>query len=175
MEVQGGVGKAALTFMIEVEKKIHRRSFDLSGCPVSVANLNLMTSLSIELQRLNSEMILQRHPRDKALEVKDASRLESAARSAITAAQESLSLKTISIQHKEEQTCEQADAFSETGLLPPCDQADPVMEKENFEEQATLQRNEPMNEHWDDLVSDEDMEHPGVPLPLLCAPNIIMV
>ena len=82
MEIQGGVGRAAQKFMIELEKRKLQRSCTLTDTPTSIANLNLMTSLSIELQRLNSEMSLQRLPSDKALEVNDTSRLESAKRSA---------------------------------------------------------------------------------------------
>ena len=52
-----------------------------------------MTSLSIELQRLNSEMILQRLPTDEALEVRDYARLTSAKWSAITDTEKKLNAR----------------------------------------------------------------------------------
>ena len=56
MEVQGGVGGAARKFMIEVDKRKKQRTNELMRESSSIANLDLMTSLSIELQRLNSEI-----------------------------------------------------------------------------------------------------------------------
>ena len=57
---------------------------------MSIANLDLMTSLSIELQRLNSEMILQRLLRDDTLVVSDITRIECANREAVRLAREGL-------------------------------------------------------------------------------------
>ena len=77
----------AIDFMIKLEKRRKQRSCELSKTPISISNLDLMTSLSIELQRLNAEMILQRQPRDERLAVKDLTRLESAKHSTMFEAQ----------------------------------------------------------------------------------------
>ena len=77
METQGGFSRSAQNFMKEVEKRKKQRSCSLSQPPISVANLDLMTSLSLQLQRLNSEMGLQRLPKDQTLEVKDSTILAS--------------------------------------------------------------------------------------------------
>ena len=90
LETPGGVGRMAIEFMIELEKRRKQRSCELSKTPISISNLDLMTSLSIELQRLNAEMILQRQPRDERLAVRDLTRLESANHSAILEAQMAL-------------------------------------------------------------------------------------
>ena len=90
METQGGVGGAAKRFLVEVEKKKKQRANELTNASSSIANIDLMTSLSIELQRLNSEMILQRLSRDRALIVSDLTRLESAKREAVRLAREGL-------------------------------------------------------------------------------------
>ena len=92
MEVQGGFGEEAINFMKELEQRKKQRANSLSKS-IPVANLDLMTSLSIELQRLNSEMILQRLPRDQTLEVQDFTRLESAYHCAVDAAKKSLKSK----------------------------------------------------------------------------------
>ena len=94
METQGGIGKAAQDFIIEIERKKRQRSCNLSKACKSVANLSLMISLSLQLQRLNSAMILQRLPREQVLEVKDIQKLESANKAAITEARVSLNMKT---------------------------------------------------------------------------------
>ena len=78
MEVHGGFGKDAAEFMIEIESRKLQRSCRTTRAPKSISNLDLMTALSIELQRLNSEMILQRLPTDEALEVQDYARLTNA-------------------------------------------------------------------------------------------------
>ena len=57
--------------MIEIEKRKKQRANEVRKMGKSVANLDFMTSLSIELQCLNSEMILQRLARDRPLEVSD--------------------------------------------------------------------------------------------------------
>ena len=94
METQGGVGKAAEDFVIETGEKKRQRSCSLSKACKSVANLSLIISLSLQPQRLNSAMFLQRLPREKILEVKDIDKLESAKKAAITEARFSLNMKT---------------------------------------------------------------------------------
>ena len=76
--------------MIEIQKRKIQRRCGTTKAPSSISNLDLMTTLSIELQRLNSEMILQRLPQDEALEVQEHVRLESARRSAILDAKKGL-------------------------------------------------------------------------------------
>ena len=95
MEVQGGVGKAAADFMLEVQKRKRQKACKLEAPPSSIANVELMTTLSIELQRLNSEMILQRQPTDAALEVHDFQKLNSAKQSAIIASRKALMSKEV--------------------------------------------------------------------------------
>ena len=90
MEVQEGIGKAAADFILQAEKLIRQKFCDMGEAPTSVANISLMTSLSIELQRFNSEMILQRQPLDKALEVSESDKVESAKQAAVIAARKAL-------------------------------------------------------------------------------------
>ena len=90
VEVQGGVGKAAADFMLEIQKRKREKSCELGQAPTSTANVDLMTTLSIELQRLNSEMILQRQPTNKALEVQDIEKMETAVQSAIYASKRAI-------------------------------------------------------------------------------------
>ena len=97
METQGGIGKAAQDFIIEIEEKKRQRSCNLSKACKSVANLSLMISLSLQLQRLNSAMILQRLPMEQVLVVKDIEKLESANKAAITDARVSLNMNTNNI------------------------------------------------------------------------------
>eukprot|EP00495_Collosphaeridae_sp_1-RS-2012_P004772 TRINITY_DN4067_c0_g1_i1.p1 TRINITY_DN4067_c0_g1~~TRINITY_DN4067_c0_g1_i1.p1 ORF type:complete len:176 (+),score=16.66 TRINITY_DN4067_c0_g1_i1:31-528(+) len=80
--------------MKELEERKKQRACSLTQS-TPVANLDLMTSLSIELQRLNSEMILQRLPRDQTLEVRDLTKLESAYHCAVDAAKKSLNSKIV--------------------------------------------------------------------------------
>ena len=94
METQGGIGKAAEDFIIEIGEKKRQRSCSLSKACKSVANLSLIISLSLQPQRLNSAMFLQRLPREKILEVKDIDKLESAKKAAITEARFSLNMKS---------------------------------------------------------------------------------
>ena len=54
----------AIELMLGLEKKKRQRSCEIAKAQISIANLDLMTFLSIELQRLNSGMILQRTPRE---------------------------------------------------------------------------------------------------------------
>ena len=93
METQAGIGKAAQDYIIEIEEKKRQRSCSLSKACKSVANLRLMISPSLQLQRLNSAMILQRLPREQVLEVKDIDKLESANKAAITEERFSLNMK----------------------------------------------------------------------------------
>ena len=90
METQGGLGDAAKKFLCEVDRRKKQRSNIISKGAPSVANLDLMTTLSIELQRLNAEMILQRLPRDEILRVADRTKLECARRKAVHLAKEGL-------------------------------------------------------------------------------------
>ena len=95
LEVQGGVGCMAIDFLVELEEKRRERSCDLSKNPISIANLELMASISIELQRLNAEMILQRMPREVPLGVKDLIRVESAHHSCVKSAEKALNAKNV--------------------------------------------------------------------------------
>ena len=105
MEVQGGFGREAKNFMIELERRKLQRSCGTSKAPQSISNLELATTLSIELQRLNSGMILQRLPHDEALEVKERARLESAKHSAILAAKKGLNSRRAELQTNLKTVC----------------------------------------------------------------------
>ena len=76
--------------MLELEKQKMQGPCSVGKPPKEIGNLDLMFTLSIELQRVNTEMILQRQPTDEALEVRDLTRLESDQHSAILAARNGL-------------------------------------------------------------------------------------
>ena len=89
-----------------------------------------MTTLSIELQRLNAEMILQRLPRDETLRVADLTRLESARRQAVHLAKEGLNAtnewrenlqlnQEISNRPPENHTTEESQLNRQTSRKPP--------------------------------------------------------
>ena len=76
--------------MLELEKQKMQGPCSVGKPPKEIGNLDLMFTMSIELQRMNTEMILQRQPTDEALEVRDLTRLESDQHSAILAARNGL-------------------------------------------------------------------------------------
>ena len=168
MEVQGGVGKAAADFMLEVQKRKRQKACKLEPPPSSIANVDLMTTLSIELQRLNSEMILQRQPTDAALEVHDFQKLNSAKQSALIASRKSLMSKKVLETRPVEKTspANQAPAICSSVDVSMTDEQQSLSQESNtyLPPEKSRNRSEPSNSYkeikinWAEEDSDGEID-----------------
>ena len=162
MELQGGFGKEVSQFLLELERRKMQGACSIGKAPKSIANLDLLIALSIELQRLNSEMILQRQPTNEALEVRDLTRLKSAQLSALLDARKGLNARNM----RAAGSCHKDSILALTSICQKsCQNSPNLSSPTQIQDQGA--KSEPMtnctidpttnrNRSWADIMSSED-------------------